>query len=271
MLFSLGKDSCVMFHIAKKAFAPQIPPFPLLHVDTTWKFPEMYDFRDRIADIEGVELIVHVNEEGLRRGINPFAFGSNVHTNVMKTEALIQALDQHEFDAAIGGARRDEEKSRTKERIFSFRDKVHRWDPTRQRPEFWNLFNTQLGPGESLRVFPLSNWTELDVWNYILNEQIDVVPLYFARERPVVERDGTLIVCADERMKLEPNERPMVRSVRFRTQGCYPLTGAIESSASTVQEIVAELATSENSERNARLIDFDQIGSMERRKVEGYF
>ncbi|MCY4142827.1 MAG: sulfate adenylyltransferase subunit CysD [Gammaproteobacteria bacterium] len=271
MLFSLGKDSCAMLHIAKKAFAPQMPPFPLLHIDTTWKFPEMYDFRDRLASTDGIELMVHVNEEGLHRGINPFSSGSNVHTNVMKTEALIQALDKHEFDAAIGGARRDEEKSRTKERIFSFRDKGHRWDPTRQRPEFWNLFNTRLGPNESLRVFPLSNWTELDVWQYILEEQIEVVPLYFAQERQVVERDGTLIVCADERMELNPGEQPMTRTVRFRTLGCYPLTGAIESSASTVQEVVAELKTAKNSERNARLIDFDQIGSMEKRKVEGYF
>lgn len=271
MLFSLGKDSCAMLHIAKKAFAPQMPPFPLLHIDTTWKFPEMYDFRDRLASTDGIELMVHVNEEGLRRGINPFSSGSNVHTNVMKTEALIQALDKHEFDAAIGGARRDEEKSRTKERIFSFRDKGHRWDPTRQRPEFWNLFNTKLGPGESLRIFPLSNWTELDVWQYILEEQIEVVPLYFARERQVVERNGTLIVCADERMELNPGEQPMTRTVRFRTLGCYPLTGAIESTASTVHEIVTELQTATNSERNARLIDFDQIGSMEKRKVEGYF
>lgn len=271
MLFSLGKDSCAMLHIAKKAFAPQMPPFPLLHIDTTWKFPEMYDFRDRLASTDGVELVVHVNEEGLRRGINPFSSGSNVHTNVMKTEALTQALDKHEFDAAIGGARRDEEKSRTKERIFSFRDKGHRWDPTRQRPEFWNLFNTQLGPSESLRVFPLSNWTELDVWQYILEEQIEVVPLYFASERQVAERDGILIVCADERMELNPGEQPMTRTVRFRTLGCYPLTGAIESSASTVQEVVAELQTATNSERNARMIDFDQIGSMEKRKVEGYF
>ena len=271
MLFSLGKDSCAMLHIAKKAFAPSVPPFPLMHIDTTWKFPEMYDFRHRIAKESGMELIVHINEEGLKRGINPFASGSNVHTNVMKTEALLQALESHGFDAAIGGARRDEEKSRAKERVFSFRDTNHHWDPTAQRPEFWNLFNTFVKLGESVRVFPLSNWTESHVWRYILAEQLNIVPLYFAKKRPVVERDGMLIVCADDRMVLEPDEVPEMRMVRFRSLGCYPLTGAIESEATTLEEIVAELADAETSERQARAIDYDQIGSMEKRKSDGYF
>ena len=271
MLFSLGKDSCVMLHIAKKAFAPGLPPFPLLHVDTTWKFPEMYEFRDRVAATSGMELIVHVNQEGIKQNINPFTSGSNVHTNVMKTEALIQALESGMYDAAIGGARRDEEKSRAKERIFSFRTADHRWDPTAQRPEFWHLYNTMVGSSESVRVFPLSNWTEAHIWRYILNERIEIVPLYFAKERPIVERDGMMIMCADDRMAFKPGEQPQMRRIRFRSLGCYPLTGAVESSATTLEEIVAELATTTTSERQARAIDYDQIGSMERRKVDGYF
>ena len=271
MLFSLGKDSCVMLHIAKKAFAPGNPPFPLLHVDTTWKFPEMYAFRDQVAKTPGLDMLVHINEEGLRRGINPFTSGSNIHTNIMKTEALLQAFEHYAFDAALGGARRDEEKSRAKERIFSFRDSNHRWNPTAQRPEFWNLYNTHVRKGESVRVFPLSNWTERHIWRYILAEQLELVPLYFAKERPTVERHGMLIVCADERMQLRPGEKPVLRKVRFRSLGCYPLTGAIESDADTVDAIVNELAAADTSERQARAIDYDQMGSMEKRKTDGYF
>jgi sulfate adenylyltransferase subunit 2 len=271
MLYSIGKDSSAMLHIALKAFAPSRLPFPLLHVDTTWKFRDMITFRDETARRLGCDLIVHINEEGIRKGINPFDSGSSVHTHVMKTEALRQALDRHGFDAAIGGARRDEEKSRAKERIFSFRSSQHGWDPKSQRPELWRLFNCRLGKGESMRVFPLSNWTELDVWEYIRAEQIPVVPLYFARERLIVERDGALIMLDDERMRLEPSERPQMRRVRFRTLGCYPLTGAIESEAVSLDDIVTELAAARTSERAARLIDHDETASMERKKREGYF
>ena len=271
MLYSIGKDSSVMLHLAIKAFYPAPPPFPLLHVDTTWKFKEMIAFRDDTARRLSLDLIVHVNQEGLARGINPFASGSSVHTHVMKTEALKQALDKYGFDAAFGGARRDEERSRAKERIFSFRSKGHAWDPRNQRPELWNLYNARVHPGESIRVFPLSNWTELDVWTYIMLENIPVVPLYFAKERPVVRRGGTLIMVDDERMPLEPGERPELRRVRFRTLGCYPLTGAIESSAATLPEIVAELKSAGFSERQGRLIDTDEKASMEVKKQEGYF
>jgi sulfate adenylyltransferase subunit 2 len=271
MLYSIGKDSSAMLHIALKAFAPARLPFPLMHVDTTWKFRDMIAFRDATARRLGFELIVHVNAEGVRRGIDPFASGSAVHTHVMKTEALRQALDRHGFDAAIGGARRDEEKSRAKERIFSFRSRQHGWDPKSQRPELWRLFNCRLDKGESMRVFPLSNWTELDVWEYIRAERIPVVPLYFSEERPIVERDGALIMVDDERMRLAPGERPRVRRVRFRTLGCYPLTGAVESEAVSLDDIVAELGAARTSERAARLIDHDETASMERKKREGYF
>jgi sulfate adenylyltransferase subunit 2 len=271
MLYSIGKDSSAMLHLALKAFAPARLPFPLLHVDTTWKFREMIAFRDETARRLGCDLIVHVNEEGVKRGVNPFDSGSSVHTHVMKTEALRQALDRHGFDAAIGGARRDEEKSRAKERIFSFRSRQHGWDPKSQRPEPWRLYNCRLGKGESMRVFPLSNWTELDVWEYIRAEQIPVVPLYFAKERPILDRDGALIMADDERMRLAPGERPTMRRVRFRTLGCYPLTGAVASEAVSLDDIVAELATSRTSERAARLIDHDEAASMERKKREGYF
>jgi sulfate adenylyltransferase subunit 2 len=271
MLYSIGKDSSVMLHLAIKAFYPAPLPFPLLHVDTTWKFKEMIAFRDDTAERLNLDLIVHINQEGLARGINPFASGSSVHTHVMKTEALKQALDKYGFDAAFGGARRDEEKSRAKERIFSFRSKGHAWDPRNQRPELWNLYNARVHPGESIRVFPLSNWTELDVWTYIMLESIPVVPLYFAKERPVVRRGGTLIMVDDERMPLDPGERPQLRLVRFRTLGCYPLTGAIESSAATLPEIVAELKSAGFSERQGRLIDTDETASMEVKKREGYF
>jgi sulfate adenylyltransferase subunit 2 len=271
MLYSIGKDSSVMLHLALKAFHPGKPPFPLLHVDTTWKFREMIGFRDATARRLGLELIVHVNEEGLARGINPIASGSALHTQVMKTEALKQALTRHGFDAAFGGARRDEEKSRAKERIFSFRDAAHGWDPRNQRPELWNLFNTRIREGESIRVFPLSNWTEFDVWDYILAENIPVVPLYFARPRPVVRRSGTWIMVDDERLPLEPGEAPEMRMVRFRTLGCYPLTGAIESEADTLEKIVAEMRAARTSERQGRLIDTDEEASMERKKREGYF
>src|SRR5665213_1507337 len=257
MLYSIGKDSAVMLHLAMKAFHPAKPPFPLLHVDTTWKFREMIEFRDRTATELGLDLIVHINAEGVERGINPFSHGSAVHTDVMKTQALLQALDRHGFDAAFGGARRDEEKSRAKERIFSFRNGTHRWDPKNQRPEPWNLFNTRKNKGESIRVFPLSNWTELDVWQYIQLHDIPVVELYFAKPRPVVERDGALIMVNDERMPLRPNETPQIRTVRFRTLGCYPLTGAIESAAVTLQDIIAELLSARNSERHGRVIDHD--------------
>ncbi len=271
MLYSIGKDSAVMLHLALKAFYPAVPPFPLLHVDTTWKFRAMYEFRDARARELGMELLVYVNTEGLRSGVNPFTQGSEVYTDVMKTQALKQALDQYGFDAAFGGARRDEEKSRAKERIFSFRSAGHRWDPRRQRPELWALYNARKRPGESLRVFPLSNWTELDVWQYIAQEQIPIVPLYFAAPRPVVERGGALIVVDDERMPLEPGERPAVRKVRFRTLGCYPLTGAVESDADTLPAIIRETLLSRSSERRGRVIDHDTVGSMERKKQEGYF
>ncbi len=271
LLYSIGKDSSVLLHLALKAFHPAKPPFPLLHVDTTWKFREMIAFRDATAARLGVELIVHTNQDGLARGINPIASGSALHTQVMKTEALRQALDKFAFDAAIGGARRDEEKSRAKERIFSFRAAGHAWDPRHQRPELWRLFNTRLRPGESMRVFPLSNWTELDVWQYIVAENIEVVPLYFAKERPVVRRGGVWIMVDDDRLPLEPGEVPELRRVRFRTLGCYPLSGAIESDAASTAEIVAELRGSRQSERQGRLIDSDEDSSMERKKREGYF
>jgi sulfate adenylyltransferase subunit 2 len=271
MLYSIGKDSAVMLHIAMKAFYPAKLPFPLLHVDTTWKFKEMIAFRDQRVRELGLELIIHINQDGLARGINPFDHGSAVHTDVMKTEALKQALDLHKFDAAFGGARRDEERSRAKERILSFRSTSHRWDPRNQRPELWRLFNCRLNPGESLRAFPLSNWTERDVWEYIAAEDIPVVPLYFADERPVVERDGMLIMRDDERLPLLSGETPTLRRVRFRTLGCYPLTGAIESEARDVDEILVELAASRLSERQGRAIDHDGAGSMERKKQEGYF
>ena len=271
MLYSIGKDSSVMLHIALKAFYPAKPPFPLLHVDTRWKFRDMIAFRDLTVRERGLDLLVHVNPEGVARDINPITSGSALHTQVMKTEALKQALDLHGFDAAIGGARRDEEKSRAKERIFSFRSANHVWDPRNQRPELWRLFNTKIQPGESVRVFPLSNWTELDVWQYIAVESIPVVPLYFAAERPVVERDGALIMRDDDRLPLAPGERPAMRRIRFRTLGCYPLTGAVESDAIDVADIIHELRTSRVSERQGRVIDADQAASMERKKREGYF
>jgi sulfate adenylyltransferase subunit 2 len=271
MLYSIGKDSSVLLHLAMKAFYPAKPPFPLLHVDTTWKFREMIEFRDREAERLGIDLWVHINEDGVRDGISPITHGSALHTDIMKTEALKQTFAKHGFDAAFGGARRDEEKSRAKERVFSFRNAAHNWDPKRQRPELWHLANTKLNPGESMRVFPLSNWTELDVWTYIYLEDIPVVPLYFAKERPVVERDGTLIMVDDNRLPIEEGEAPEMRKVRFRTLGCYPLTGAIESEATTVPEIIEELIASRHSERQGRVIDHDQIGSMEKKKQEGYF
>jgi sulfate adenylyltransferase subunit 2 len=271
MLYSIGKDSSVMLHLARKAFHPARPPFPFLHVDTTWKFREMYAFREQMAGEHGLDLLVHVNEEGLARGIDPFTSGSVVHTDVMKTEALKQALDKWGFDAAFGGARRDEERSRAKERIFSFRSAQHRWDPKNQRPELWRLYNARHRRGESMRVFPLSNWTELDVWLYIYLEEIPIVPLYFAKERPVVRRDGVLIMVDDDRMPLEPNEKPELRKVRFRTLGCYPLTGAVESDAETLPGIIQEMLLARTSERQGRVIDFDAAASMEKKKVEGYF
>ena len=271
MLYSIGKDSSVMLHLAHKAFFPGKPPFPLLHIDTGWKFREMIAFRDETARQLGLDLLVHSNEEGKARGINPITSGSALHTTIMKTEALKQALDRHGFDAAFGGARRDEEKSRAKERIFSLRSAEHGWNPKNQRPELWRLYNTRLSQGESMRVFPLSNWTEFDVWEYIAAEQIPVVPLYFAKLRPVVKRGGVLIMVDDDRLPLEPGERPEMRLVRFRTLGCYPLTGAIESAATTSQEIVEELHQSRLSERQGRLIDNDEEAAMERKKREGYF
>ena len=271
MLYSIGKDSSVMLRLALKAFYPAPPPFPFLHVDTTWKFRDMYAFRDRTAREHGLELLVHINQEGLRMGINPFDHGSAVHTDVMKTQALKQALDKYRFDAAFGGARRDEERSRAKERVFSFRSAQHRWDPKTQRPELWRLYNARTNPGESMRVFPLSNWTELDVWQYIYLEDIPIVPLYFAKERPVVQRDGALIMVDDERMRLAHGERPQMRKVRFRTLGCYPLSGAIESDADTLAAIIHEMLVTRSSERQGRLIDHDQSASMERKKQEGYF
>jgi sulfate adenylyltransferase subunit 2 len=271
MLYSVGKDSSVLMHLAMKAFYPARPPFPFLHVDTTWKFREMIAFRDRMAAELGFDLLVHVNEDGVREGINPFDHGSNTHTHIMKTVALRQALDKYRFDAAFGGARRDEEKSRAKERIFSFRDANHAWDPKNQRPEMWKIYNTRVAAGESIRVFPLSNWTELDIWQYIRQENIPIVPLYFAKRRPVVERDGMLIMVDDDRMKLQPGEVVQNRMVRFRTLGCYPLTGAIESDADTLDGIVEEMLIARTSERQGRLIDRDEAGSMEKKKREGYF
>ena len=271
MLYSVGKDSSVMVHLARKAFHPSVPPFPLLHVDTTWKFRAMYEFRDRTVAELGMELLVHQNPDCLEQAINPFTHGSAVHTHMWKTEGLKQALDLHGFDVAFGGARRDEEKSRAKERIFSLRSAQHRWDPKQQRPELWRVYNVRRNQGETIRVFPLSNWTELDVWQYIYLEQIPVVPLYYAAVRPVVERDGALIMVDDERMPLEPGERPVERRVRFRTLGCYPLTGAIESEADTVQKIIQEMLLATTSERQGRVIDFEASGSMEKKKQEGYF
>jgi sulfate adenylyltransferase subunit 2 len=271
LLYSIGKDSAVLLHLAMKAFYPGKPPFPLLHVDTTWKFREMICFRDETVARLGLKLIIHINEEGLKSGVNPVRSGSRLHTDVMKTQGLKQALDLHRFDAAFGGARRDEEKSRAKERIFSLRSPEHRWDPKRQRPEPWQLFNTRKNPGESFRVFPLSNWTEADVWAYIAQENIPVVPLYFAARRPVVERDGALIMVDDARLPLRPGERPEERLIRFRTLGCYPLTGAVESSAATLPEILAEMRGSRVSERQGRVIDNDSASSMELKKQEGYF
>ncbi len=271
MLYSIGKDSGVMLHIAQKAFFPTKPPFPLLHVDTTWKFREMIAFRDEMARQVGMELLVHINQDGLNRGISPVASGSSVHTQVMKTEGLRQALDKWKFDAAFGGARRDEEKSRAKERIFSHRSAAHAWDPRNQRPELWRLFNTRIKQGESMRVFPLSNWTELDVWDYIAAEDIPVVPLYLAKDRPVVERNGALIMVDDDRLPLRPSETPRMEKIRFRTLGCYPLTGAMRSDAETLPEIIAEMRASTMSEREGRLIDHDESGSMEKKKREGYF
>ncbi len=271
MLYSIGKDSAVMLQLALKAFFPGKPPFPLLHVDTTWKFREMIEFRDRLVRELGLELIVHINEEGVRQGVNPFTYGSKKHTDIMKTESLKQALNKYQFDAAFGGARRDEEKSRAKERVYSFRDRNHRWDPKNQRPELWNLYNGRIDKGESIRVFPLSNWTELDIWQYIHLENIPIPTLYFAKERPVVQREGTWIMVDDERMPLEPGELPQLKMVRFRTLGCYPLTGAVESTAGTLPEIIQEMLLATTSERQGRLIDHDQTGSMEDKKREGYF
>jgi sulfate adenylyltransferase subunit 2 len=271
LLYSIGKDSSVLLHLTIKAFYPAPPPFPLLHIDTTWKFREMIAFRDATARRLGLELVVHVNPEGVQNGISPIVHSSAVHTEIMKTQALRQALEKHGYDAAVGGARRDEEKSRAKERIFSYRSAQHRWDPKSQRPELWRLFNARLRPNESMRVFPMSNWTELDVWQYIQAEGIDIVPLYFAKERPVVERDGMLIMVDDERLPLLEGEVPQMRRVRFRTLGCYPLTGAIESAATTLNEIVAELLAARTSERQGRLIDKDGAGAMEKKKQEGYF
>lgn len=271
LLYSIGKDSAVLLHLALKAFAPGKLPFPLLHVDTTWKFREMIRFRDETAARLGLEMIVHVNQDGLARKVGPISHGSQVHTDIMKTEALKQALDLHGFDAAFGGARRDEERSRAKERVFSFRGASHRWDPKNQRPEFWNLYNTRIAPGEGVRVFPLSNWTELDVWHYIERENIPLVSLYFSAPRPIVRRNGLLIMVDDDRLVLEPGEEPAELQVRFRTLGCYPLTGAIESKAGTVQDIILELTQSRSSEREVRAIDNDRVGSMEKKKQEGYF
>jgi sulfate adenylyltransferase subunit 2 len=271
MLYSVGKDSGVMLHLARKAFYPSRPPFPLLHVDTTWKFRAMYEFRDRMAAESGLELLVWHNPECVELGINPFDHGSALHTDMWKTEGLKQALDNFGFDCAFGGARRDEEKSRAKERVFSIRSAQHRWDPKQQRPELWRLYNVRRSPGETMRVFPLSNWTELDVWLYVHREQIPIVPLYLAAPRPVVERDGTLIMVDDDRLPLRPDEQPMVRSVRFRTLGCYPLTGAVESQAATLAEVIQETLLTTTSERQGRVIDHDQSGSMERKKQEGYF
>ena len=271
MLYSVGKDSAVMLHLAMKAFAPGKPPFPLMHVDTTWKFKEMISFRDEMAKKVGMDLIVHINQDGVDQGVGPFTHGSSTHTDVMKTQGLKQALDKYGFDAAFGGARRDEEKSRAKERVYSFRDKNHRWDPKCQRPELWNTYNGRINKGESIRVFPLSNWTELDIWQYIYKENIDIVPLYFAAKRPVVERDGMLLMVDDERLPLNEGEVPEEKMVRFRTLGCYPLTGAVESEATTLPEIIQEMLLTTTSERQGRAIDHDSSGSMEKKKMEGYF
>ncbi|WP_292996672.1 sulfate adenylyltransferase subunit CysD [Nitrosomonas sp.] len=271
MLYSIGKDSAVMLHLAVKAFYPSKPPFPLLHVDTTWKFKEMIEFRDVMVKKLGLDLIVHINPHGVEKGINPFTHGSAVHTDIWKTEGLKQALDKYGFDVAFGGARRDEEKSRAKERIFSIRSAQHRWDPKLQRPELWRLYNTRKNKGESIRVFPLSNWTELDIWQYIYLNNIPIVPLYFAKERPVVERDGTLIMVDDDRLPMQKDEVPMMKKVRFRTLGCYPLTGAIESEANSLTAIIQEMLLAKTSERQGRLIDHDSAGSMEKKKQEGYF
>lgn len=271
LLYSIGKDSSVLLHLVMKAFYPALPPFPMLHVDTTWKFKEMIEFRDRKVEELGIDLISHTNQEGVVNNITPFTKGSSYYTNVMKTEALKQALTEHKFDAALGGARRDEEKSRAKERVFSFRSESFRWDPKNQRPELWKLYNARKNDGESVRVFPLSNWTELDVWRYIHNENIEVVPLYFAKERPVVERNGALIMVDDERFQLNDGEEILHKKVRFRTLGCYPLTAAVESEATTVPEIIEEMIVGHTSERQGRLIDFDEAGSMEKKKQEGYF
>jgi sulfate adenylyltransferase subunit 2 len=271
MLYSVGKDSAVMLHLTMKAFYPGKPPFPMMHVDTTWKFKEMIAFRDQMVEKLGLELLVHINQEGVDQGIGPFTHGSKKHTDVMKTDGLKQALDKYQFDAAFGGARRDEEKSRAKERVYSFRDKNHRWDPKNQRPELWNIYNGKIDKGESIRVFPLSNWTELDIWQYIHLENIPIVPLYFAKDRPVVNRNGMLIMVDDERMPIGPDEKVEMKKVRFRTLGCYPLTGAVESNATTLPEIIQEMLLTTTSERQGRLIDHDQSGSMEQKKREGYF
>ncbi|MFA5982603.1 MAG: sulfate adenylyltransferase subunit CysD [Methylococcaceae bacterium] len=271
MLYSIGKDSAVMLHLTIKAFYPGKPPFPLLHVDTTWKFKEMIEFRDKMVKTLGLDLLVHINEEGVAQGIGPFSHGSKKHTDVMKTEGLKQALNKYQFDAAFGGARRDEEKSRAKERVYSFRDTNHRWDPKNQRPELWNIYNGKIDKGESIRVFPLSNWTELDIWQYIHLENIPIVPLYFAKERPVVNKDGMLIMVDDERMPIGAEDKVEMKMVRFRTLGCYPLTGAVESTATTLPEIIQEMLLTTTSERQGRLIDHDQAGSMEQKKREGYF
>ena len=271
MLYSIGKDSTVMLQLALKSFYPSLPPLPLLHVDTTWKFKEMYEYRNKITLDTGMELIVHTNQEGIKKGINPFTHGSNYYTDVMKTQALRQALDKGDFDVILGGARRDEEQSRAKERVFSFRSEGHNWDPKAQRPELWNLYNTRLLPGQTMRVFPLSNWTEKDIWLYLLKEKISVVPLYFAKERPVINRNDTLIMVDDERIPLKAGELPKMKSVRFRTLGCYPLTGAVESKASTLEDIVLETMMVGTSERQGRLIDNDETGSMEKKKRDGYF
>jgi sulfate adenylyltransferase subunit 2 len=271
MLYSVGKDSSVMLHLAMKAFYPSKPPFPLMHIDTTWKFREMIEFRDNIVSDLGLELIVHINKEGVEQGIGPFSHGSQIHTDLMKTQSLKQALDKHKFTAAFGGARRDEEMSRAKERIFSFRSDQHRWDPKNQRPELWDIYNTRIHKDESMRVFPLSNWTELDIWQYIHMENIPIVPLYYAKERPVVERDGVLIMVDDDRMPLEKGEEPAMSLVRFRTLGCYPLTGAVESAAATLPDIIQEMLLTTSSERQGRVIDHDSSASMEKKKQEGYF
>ena len=271
MLYSIGKDSSVMLHLAQKAFYPSKIPFKLMHIDTTWKFKEMINFRDEIAKKYNLDLLIHINQEGVRNNINPISSGSKIHTDVMKTQSLIQSLDKYKFDAAFGGARRDEEKSRAKERIFSFRDKKHRWDPKNQKPELWNLFNTKIDKGESVRVFPLSNWTEIDIWQYIYQENIPLVPLYFSKIRPIIRRNNMMIMVDDDRLKIKENEKIEQKKVRFRTLGCYPLTAAVESDATTVEEIIIELLESKYSERQGRLIDNDQIGSMEKKKQEGYF